>query len=298
MKLSLNIAKKLAFMLSGGEIPASTLKQDIISRMYEDKVVLRKSSGKSKHTYYILNKGKLADYLRTDFGINDLEKYIETSNKADLTRSEAIKISSNSKIKNIRTFKGFLVNTYAPINAVLNNKNIVLAPTEGIFTFIYDFENFSVPENITIVGVENAENFRWISQQKPLFEDIEPLFVSRYPQNQSKDLIKWLKKIPNNYVHFGDFDFAGINIFLNEYQQKLGEKARFFIPENIEKMIKENGNTTIYDTQIRQKPRLEPETNEYLHKLVALIHQYKKGLEQEFLINIDPVFTTKNTSKH
>ncbi len=295
MKLTLNIAEKLALMLTGAEIPASSLKQDIVLKMWEDGVLLRKSISKSKYVYFIKNKENLHNYLQTDLGINDLKKYIETSKKTDLTRSDAVEISSNSKIKNVRTFKGFLVNSYDDIHVVLNNENIVLNPVEGLFTFIYDFESFSIPENITIVGVENAENFRWISKQKHLFEDIKPLFVSRYPQNQSKDLVKWLKKISNNYLHFGDFDFAGINIFLNEYQQKLGEKAHFFIPKNIEKMIKENGNTSIYDTQIYQEPFLEGKNNEYLQKLVKLIHQYKKGLEQEFLINTDIIFNANNS---
>ncbi|MCA6071324.1 MAG: hypothetical protein LE168_02900 [Endomicrobium sp.] len=66
---------------------------------------------------------------------------------------------------------------------------------------------------------------------------MRPLFVSRYPQNQSKDLIKWLQSIPNNYLHFGDFDFAGIGIYLNEYKKYLTDKAMFLIPENIEKFI-------------------------------------------------------------
>jgi len=35
------------------------------------------------------------------------------------------------------------------------------------------------------------------------------LFVSRYPQTQSKDLLNWLQSIPNPYLHFGDFDLTG-----------------------------------------------------------------------------------------
>ena len=46
------------------------------------------------------------------------------------------------------------------------------------------------------------------------------LFVCRYPQ--SNDLIKWLQSIPNRYLHFGDLDFAGINIYLNEFKKYLG----------------------------------------------------------------------------
>jgi putative lipoic acid-binding regulatory protein len=155
--------------------------------------------------------------------------------------------------------------------------------TEGIFQFIYDFENFIPNENATIIGIENAENFRWIAKQKYLFEDIEPLFVSRYPQSQSKDLVKWLQSIPNNYLHFGDFDFAGIGIYLNEFKKHLLDKATFFIPEDIEKLVAKHGNKNNYN---RQKVNFEIQniTEEKIVKLIKTLHQYKCGLEQEIFI--------------
>lgn len=97
-----------------------------------------------------------------------------------MQRSELVEVSSNSKLKNIRAFKGFQVNSYVPTNAILNGNEIILDFTEGLFQFIYDFENFIPNENVTIIGIENAENIRWVVKQKYLFKDIEPLFVSRY----------------------------------------------------------------------------------------------------------------------
>src|SRR5690606_17515230 len=120
---------------------------------------------------------------------------------------------------------------------------------DGTFKFIYEYEKFILSPDITIVGIENPSNFRHIDKQKYLFSDIKPLFVSRYPQNQSKDLIKWLQSIPNNYLHFGDFDFAGIGIYLNEFKKHLAEKASFFVPDNIEELLKESGNKKRYDEQ-------------------------------------------------
>ena len=72
---------------------------------------------------------------------------------------------------------------------------------------------FKISKDITIVGVENSRNFRHIEEQKYLFKDISPLFISRYPQNQNKDFIKWMKSVPNDYIHFGDFDISGIGIY-------------------------------------------------------------------------------------
>lgn len=126
-----------------------------------------------------------------------------------------------------------------------------------------------------------------------MFSTINPLFVSRYPQNQSKDLLKWLHSIPNSYLHFGDFDFAGIGIYLNEYKKHLGDKAQFFIPENIEFLLDNYGNRALYD---KQKLNFEQQAikEENLTKLIALLHKYKKGLEQEIFIN-RRIFTGANS---
>ncbi len=283
MKLPIGIAQKVKQMLDGKEVQSSKLKQSIALKMVEDGAIQYRNISKSKRMYFIKNAENLNNYLRTEFGINNLNQYIDQINNPKLSRSEAIEISSNSKVKNIRTFKGFLVNCYQPVNATINNIPTVINPIEGTFTFIYDFETFIIPKNITIIGIENPENFRYINKQERLFKNITPLFVSRYPQN--KDLIKWIKNTPNNYLHFGDFDFEGINIFLNEYKKHIGNKAEFFIPDQIEKMIREKGNSNNYNTQIYREPILDDISNKGLIDLVKIIHKCKKGLEQEYLIN-------------
>jgi len=116
-----------------------------------------------------------------------------------------------------------------------------------------------------------------------LFENINPLFVSRYPQNQNKDVIKWLSSIPNNYLHFGDFDIAGIGIYLNEYKKHLIDKATFFIPEYIEQELGENGNRKRYNVQKVNFKLNEIKENSLL-KLIDLINTQKKGLDQEYYI--------------
>ncbi len=286
MKLPINIAIKLQAMLDGDEISSSSLKQPIILKMVEDGIIQTKFISNTKRNYFITNKENLRNYLATDFGINDLTAYIKQLNHPNLSRSSAVEIASDSKLKPIRSFKGFMVNCYEPITVLINDKETILQPTVGTFIFIYDFESFILPENITVVGIENPENFRSIDKQLQLFNHIMPIFVSRYPQTQSKDLIKWLTKIPNNYLHFGDFDFEGINIFLNEYQKHLEKKAHFFIPKNLESLLKKYGNTNTYNTQIYKQPKLENIKDDELKTLICLIHQYKKGLEQEIFINI------------
>ena len=116
-----------------------------------------------------------------------------------------------------------------------------------------------------------------------LFGGIKPLFVSRYPQNQCKDLIKWLQTIPNPYLHFGDLDFSGIGIYLNEFKKHLGNRATFFIPSNAEELLERYGNRELYDNQKRNFSMEEIEEIK-LNQLITMIHEYKRGLEQEVFI--------------
>ena len=84
-------------------------------------------------------------------------------------------------------------------------------------------------------------------------------------------------------MHFGDFDFAGIGIYMNEFKKHLDEKAVFFVPNKIEELIRLNGNRSLYNEQkINFKVELINEGN--LLNLIEMIHKYKKGLEQELLI--------------
>ena len=281
MKIPVQIAQKILQLSKGDALNSSVARHAVMDELIAERIVER--TGRIQKKLQLVNRNALLLFLQNKYGINDLEKYVEISLKNNVQRSDLVEVSSYSKLKNIRTFKGFLINSYVPTNVILNGNEITLNFTEGIFQFIYDFENFIPNENVTIIGIENAENFRWIAKQKYLFKDIEPLFVSRYPQSQSKDLVKWLQSIPNNYLHFGDFDFAGIGIYLNEFKKHLLDKATFFIPENIEKLVVKHGNKTNYDRQ-KINFKIENISEEKLIKLVKNLHQYKCGLEQEIFI--------------
>ncbi|WP_276500692.1 DUF7281 domain-containing protein [Terrimonas pollutisoli] len=278
MKLPVSIAEKLILMQTGEKIPFSKLKHVIFDSMIENGILKKQIQGRSKTLVYLTDRNKLIAYLQNHFGIDNLENYIAGLQRTDLSRSEAVDISSNSKVKSIRTFKGFLVNSYHPVECILNSKQIIIQPQEGVFTFIYDFENFLPCYDITIVGIENPENFRHIQKHSKLFDKIQPLFVSRYPQ--SKDLVRWLQKIPNGYLHFGDFDFAGLNIYVNEFKKYLHEKASFFVPPDIEKILAAKGNRENYNKQTIQFDRNTVKEESVLF-LLDLIEKYKKGLEQE-----------------
>lgn len=130
------------------------------------------------------------------------------------------------------------------------------------------------------------ENFRMIRKQRLLFEKYlkvhefsnRVLFVSRYPQ--SSDLRRWLCSIPNYYLHFGDFDLAGITIFLFEFHQYLGkERSSYLIPDDIEFRL-QSGSRNRYDEQYSHFKDVKSDVFE-LQQLIALIHRERKAYDQE-----------------
>lgn len=281
MKLTLKIAKILVQLINGESIPASSASSNVVDVLVRENILLRK--GKNRKSLELLNESALHLYLANQLQINDLSSYILALENENSTRAEFVKITTDSKTSKERAFKGFLVNSFQPINAELNNQAITLHPTLGSFVFIYDYEHFTIPSDVTVIGVENAKNFSKIHEQKYLFDHLKPLFISRYPQNQNKDFIKWMISIPNNYLHFGDFDLAGIGIYLNEYKKHLGLKATFFIPENIKSILREYGNRERFNKQ-KLNFKIEDIQESGIRDLVEIIMFEKKGLDQEFFI--------------
>ena len=189
--------------------------------------------------------------------------------------------TGNSKLMKVRSCPGFPVNTYEPITCLLNDKEMVVNPIEGCFMFISDWKAFFIPEDVVVVGIENMENFRMIRQQRQLFESEigkhHFLFVSRYPQ--STDLRSWLQSIPNGYIHFGDFDFAGINIFLTEFHRYIGERSSFFIPSDIEHRL-QKGSEERYNIQLKRFRKLNCD-DERIQTVIDLINKYHRCYDQE-----------------
>lgn len=270
--------------LSKGEIlPSSSLKGDWIEQMLMDGILIVCTKG-SRKSYRALDEHSIRSYLSTHYNIRDLENERNIREKDEASRAEQVQVTGDSKTKQHRTFRGFLVNCYCPINVQFNGKFSILLPTEGTFVFVSDYETFSIPKDVIIVGVENAENFRYIKEQKWLFDTSFPveqqiLFVSRYPQEQSHDLMNWLFHIPNTYIHFGDLDLAGVHIFLTEYFNHLGERASFFVPKDYEQRIA-SGSSERYIDQYPQYGNMKV-TDERVLELVACIHKYHRGYDQE-----------------
>lgn len=281
MKIPLNIAKLLYRLSRGERIPGSMMKFSIFRDMIENGVLVKHVIGRSKSILYLKDRNPLEAYLKNHFGINDLNKYILALTDESISKTKAIIASSDSKIKSIRSFSGFPVNSLYPVKCTLNKESFVINPLKGAFTYITDYKSFIPDPEITVVGFENAENFMQLDKQKKLFCDFKAIFVCRYPQ--SKDLIQWLKMIPNKYLHFGDLDIAGLNIYMNEFKKHLQERAKLFLPPDSESLFINFGNRDLYHKQSVCFD-INEEEEQNVRILLSLINKYCKGVEQEILI--------------
>jgi hypothetical protein len=283
MEVPEHIVEKLLRLMSGERIPASSLHHPLIQELYNEEVIQKQVKGRSKVLYYIDNPQYLEAYIRNNHGINHLTKYLETLKDKSATRADAVETASNSKLTKKRTLEGFFVTSYEPIETKLFNNTLTINPPFGTSVFVNEYRNFNLFPDTTIVGIENAENFKYVEKQKYLFQDKKVLFVFKHPQ--SNDLIKWLETIPNEYLHFGDFDFCALTIYYSQYKKRLQAKCNLFMPPDLESYIKDNGNKHLYNDQLRFEPKGDALNEKLIQEIVALIHKYRKGLEQEIFIN-------------
>lgn len=280
MKITSSLIDKLIRLRSGESLPSSALRGEWVEELLSDGVLISRSHG-SRSSIIAASPETLEQSLRhTDERLGNLDKMKETLD-TESTRSGQAAETGNSKLVTTRSCPGFPVNSYEPITCSLSGKELVVNPQEGTFIFIADWHYFAIPEDVTVVNIENMENFRLIRRQQALFSSALPgkrlLFVSRYPQ--SSDLRTWLQTIPNQYVHFGDFDLAGIHIFLTEFQKHLGTRASFLLPQDIEQRIK-HGSAERYNDQYQKFRKLKSDILP-LQQLIDTLHKYHRCYDQE-----------------
>ncbi|MDZ7847207.1 MAG: DUF2220 family protein [Owenweeksia sp.] len=269
----------------GEHLPGSRLNKSWLNMLLQEGILTIQRIGRTKTRVSLVSTEMLEAFLKNRFGIADLEAFVKMKEEKEATGMQASEIASDTKLRHSRTFKGFLVNLPEPLEIKLKGKVSTLEPEPGTFTFIYDYEIFTVGPQVKVIGVENPESFRHIHRHLHLFPQGKKLFVSRYPQNL--DLLRWLQSIPNPYLHFGDLDLAGIAIFENEYRKHLGNRASFIIPPNAKDLITQNGNRKLYNNQYQRYKTMQSNDPEIQH-LINIIHQAKKGLEQEALVTHNP----------
>jgi len=274
------ISASIRALIAGEQVADSKLSSKLRDELLAEGMLLIISRG-SRKSYRARDVEALKRFL-----IDKDESYRILEVEVSESRASMATKTGNSKLVMVRSCPGFPVNSYEPIECFLCGEPFMVDPQDGSFLFVAEWEKFVIPEDVVVIGIENMENFRMIRKQRALFEEYlqahglshRVLFVSRYPQ--STDLRRWLCAIPNHYLHFGDFDLAGINIFLVEFQQYLGkERSSYLIPDDIESRLK-SGSGKRYDEQYCRFKDLKSDVYE-LQQLINFIHQERKTYDQE-----------------
>ena len=282
------LIQAFAVLRQGETVPFSRFPADWVEEMLAEGGVASIVRG-SRKSLKVISKAAFDVYLRSK-GLrpDKLEETVEVLSEAS-SRASQVQLLGDSKAVMVRSCPGFPVNVIGPLSVRLGGHKILLCPCPGSFQYISDYQNFRIPSDVIVVGVENMENFRLPERQGAVWDEILDQFggdgipplllVSRYPQ--SRDLVMWLQEIPNQYVHFGDFDLAGINIYLTEFYPHLGpERSAFFVPADIEERLAASGSRERYSVQFARFGRM-PLPDPRLEPLVQLIHRHQKGYDQE-----------------
>ena len=280
MKITASLIDRLIRLRMGETLPSSAIRGEWVDELLRDGVLISRSHG-SRRSIMASSPQDLEQSLKCiDERLGNLDKMKDLLS-SEASRSEQATETGNSKLVSVRSCPGFPVNSYEPITCCLNGHQIIINPEEGSFVFIADWQSFSIPKDVLVVNIENMENFRLVRQQQALFSSMFPgkqiLFVSRYPQ--SSDLRSWLQTVSNQYVHFGDFDLAGINIFLTEFHKYLGERAVFLIPQDIEGRL-QHGSSERYNAQYQRFENLSSDIP-FLQRLINMINKYHRCYDQE-----------------
>lgn len=275
------ISASIKALLKGEQVAGSKMSSQLTDELMAEGLLSVVARG-SRKSYRARDTEALRRYL-----IDKDESYRVLEIDAPDSRASMARDTGNSKLAVVRSCPGFPINCYEPIACRLNGSPWMVDPLEGSFLFVADWKTFVIPEDVIVVGIENMENFRKIRQQRALFSSElglhRLLFVSRYPQ--STDLRSWLCSIPNHYIHFGDFDLAGISIFLTEFHAHLGERSSFLIPKDIEQRLANNGTEQRYNAQYQKFKNLTTHIPA-LQNLIDAINKYRRGYDQEGYISI------------
>lgn len=279
MNITIEQAKLLKELSEGKKVPLSRLKARIFQQLIQEQVLLRQ---KESHGWniYTDHPQSLLNYLYNHYIRCTLDEYIERGQAAP-SRSNNIRMSGDSKLKETELWQGFYFKVSEPIHAQWQGKPLTLLPyPEGIPVFMPQPETLSLPEEVTVVMIENSENFLKIETQLPLFQGLKCFFVSFYPREQHSYFIEWLQKQPNNYVHYGDFDFAGIHIYQSQYKKYVSGESRYLVPSGLLPLFRQYGKRELYNNQLFLQTLIKAD-EPGISELLEIIKREHKGLEQE-----------------
>lgn len=282
IKLTERLIDNLQQLIDMKRVSYSAFPRSVRDILLEDGLVVVENRGTRRYVRVISVEALKGALPRYNEALRDLEA-ARALLAHDTSRAAQASLSGNSKTRGQRSCPGFLVNAYDRLDCMLGGRPFAIDPSQGSAVYIADWESLTPPPSVLVVGIENMENFIRIREQRAFFAEYMKggetgiLFVSRYAF--SNDLAQWLSRLPNRYLHFGDFDLYGIKIFLTQFKPYVGEKGSFLIPSDIESRLS-HGSRQRYDDQYRNCETLSTDDEE-LNGLIRLIHKYRRAYDQE-----------------
>lgn len=281
-ELSISFLRCLNRLSQGEELKASDISsKSILKKFIDDGLIKERMLSKHRRVYHCPNSQGLSNYLEAQYDILSLESYLHQKESRESDGVQSLEATKSTKSFRERSLQGFFIKAFD--TSVFVDQEEIQPTPDGVELFIHQPEKLKLSPNTLVVGVENPECFVKFKQLRQLFPQKELLVIMRY---MSISPNKWLETIPNSYLHFGDFDPAGISIYIHEYRNKLGsDRCGFFIPDNMEDMLKQFGSTLLYDRQHHQIKTIVPNNYPEIKALIGVMNKYRKGLEQERLLS-------------
>lgn len=280
-KISLKDAEALLGVLNGDYTRESTFSKRgkvALKEMSEGGIVTLKRENARTRSVVLINRIAFNNHITQAYGIASLEGFIQAMRLQNPTRSELTDLGEDDKVRSVNPKSGMHINSPDAIEVRINGQQLTLSFPEGCALFVDKNTHLEIDEDVLIVGIENFENIKFSLKERALLPvEKKLIFVERGPV-----LREYLKGVPNEYLHFGDFDLPGIFIYQTEYAPIAGERGNFFVPTNINDLIKQ-GTTTLHDVHLKKYASLTGITSE-IESLIGLIKREKRRLPQEFFL--------------
>lgn len=215
--------------------------------------------------------------------IEDLDYFIEEENEPK-SRDEIADNYSHTKRVESKSFNGLMISVFDKLEVNYNDKKQYFYALEGSGLFLHYTSKLQLDDDVIVVGVENPQVVWYINNYKHLFENDKKYLFLCISEYKTTYQYKWLESFSGEYIHFGDFDLAGINIYLNTIVPKL-KKAKshsFLIPDNIYEIIKKKNYMLDYSNQTKYL-NITSKEDKNLQKLIEFIKSHKITIEQEDL---------------
>jgi len=210
--------------------------------------------------------------------VDEIDTYIQEIHENKPSRDKIQKWHNNSKAKDSKSLKGLYVSSLVSVDIKLDEKIVSIIPNNGLGYFLFYTQKIELFDDTIVVGVENYQVIWFARNYKQFFENDNILFVVINPY-----MLEWISDLENEYIHFGDYDLAGINIYLHKVVPRLKKSNKYsmFIPSNIETLIEKYGDFELYEKQ-KQYTSLDTQDIQ-INNLIKSIRDNKKSIEQEGL---------------